>query len=190
MRLSSLAKKPDDKVSAFKQAADQGIDRKKWSVVPYCFHCKCEMELNNAPGALGVSLVSMEITRMPKDIRNLRRPFIGFKHPRGKALPGCPNAYTNDPLFNYPPGRKTEQRERKRNRERLTEPAMMKANQIILERLMGRLLLRSMTREEEKSLHKLAARKVDRIRSLSQDPWRWAYLLAISAGIFAREGRE
>jgi hypothetical protein len=178
----SLARKSNRQITARDYIDAQGVDPALREEKAHCPDCGCALIANNTFGALGVSLDSMKPAQKPENIRDLWEPFIGFSHPKGKGK-GCPRYYGHDPHFAYPPSRGTEQRERKRNRERLTEPDMEKANDVIFKRLMGRMLRRSLTSEEKRQIHRIAVAKVHRIRSLFRYPWREPYLRALAAGI-------
>ena len=116
----------------------QGPDPKKWTIKPYCPHCKTVLRGydkkaglgENEEGNLGYYVISQENTDPDY---NPRRPVVGFSHRAKEAKPDCPYSYANSPAFRYRQSRGTFDLERQRNLAKLRHPATAEAIQEILE---------------------------------------------------------
>ncbi|HEU0118308.1 MAG TPA: hypothetical protein VFR09_06710 [Alphaproteobacteria bacterium] len=163
----------------------QGIDAKLWTVKPYCPHCKCVMELQDAKGTQGVHLESQPPEKKPEGTEFLARAVVGFKHPRNKALKDCPYSFLNDPRYAYPVGRNTAKRERQKNRIIVAEPVMAEALQEILRCLIQPVTKqKQISREDQSRLNRIGAGKVDGIQGLAEYPWLRPYMQALLFGFY------
>ena len=148
--------------------ARQGPDPEKWAVKPHCPHCKCALDTFDIKKTKDFHLVSAKATQP--------RRKTGFGHPKGKAKPDCPYSYVNDPRFLFPPSRYTAERERKANREIVTQPKMAAALQEVL-----RYFMHPMTGEaaispaDQKVLDRLG-RMNDHMKGLKKHPWMRPYM--------------